>query len=297
MTAVTAVRDGLRRAWSWLDGVEPVERARFVEVGLATLLGLRLALSPFRALADLPPSLFAPPPFLTWLSEMPSVGTITVVQVVGVAGAVAAIAGRGLWRRAGFVIAWTCLLFLAGLRDSRGKLMHNDLLLLWACVPWLFAAADLAWRDRTPSRRAGWPLRLSLTFVALVYFFAGWSKLRRSGPGWAFSDNGSWVLRWATDTAGRAPWPELNRWIADHSIVAVGTTAISLLIELTFPVVLAVARLRPLYAAGAVALHVSTAALLGLDYWLWVGVDLVVLVDWPGLLARRRRRAAVAAPA
>jgi hypothetical protein len=291
---VTAVRERLRAALGWLDGAEPAERARFVEAGLAILLGLRLALSPYRALSGLPASLYEPPPFLSWLDTIPSTGTITVLQVVGVAGAVAAVATRGPWRRAGFVVAWTCLLFLAGFRDSRGKIMHNDLLLLWACVPFLFAAADLAWRDRTPSRRAGWPVRLSLVFVALTYFFAGWAKLRRSGPAWVASDNVTWVLRWAAaDRSGLSPWPELTRWVADQHVLTVGSAAVTLALELTFPVVLFVARLRPLYAAGAVALHVFTIVLLGFDYWLWIGVVLVVLIDWPALLERRRAEAPV----
>ena len=286
---MSSLRNRLDAATDWLSGPEPIDRARFLEVALAVLIGLRVALGPFRALSGLPASLYEPPFFLAWLDTIPSSSTIAAVQVVGVLGALAVLLPTGPWRRVGFVVAWVCLLTLAGFRDSRGKIMHNDLLLVWAAVPFLFASVDLAFRNRTPSRRAGWPVRLSLTFVALTYFFAGWAKVRRSGPAWAFSDNVTWVMRWGADISARAPWPELTRWVADHPVLTYTSALFTLLMELTFPVVLFRAGLRPLYAAGSVALHAFTALLLGYDYWLWAAVAVVVLVDWPGLLDRSRQ--------
>jgi hypothetical protein len=276
----------LRRAVGWLFGPETGERARTVEASLAVLIALRIALSPFRDLSGLPAGLYRPPFFLTGLHTIPSSGTILVLQVVGLLGALVVLGPPGRARRVGFAVAWLCLLVLAGFRDSRGKIMHNDLLLLWAAAPFLLAAADLRLRDRQASSRAGWPVRVSMTLVAFVYFFAGWAKVRRSGPGWAFSDNVQWVLRWGADTTARAPWPDFTLWVADHRVLALVGSVGTLGLELTFPIVLFSARLRPLYAAGAVALHVSTAALLGYDYWLWAAVDLVVLVDWPRLVRR-----------
>jgi hypothetical protein len=270
----------LRKAEAWLFGPETGERARIVEVGLAVLLALRLALSPFRAMSGLPAGLFRPPWFLTGLETIPSTGTILVLQVIGVIAALVVLGPPGWWRRVGFAVAWVALLVLAGFRDSRGKIMHNDVLLIWACVPFLFAAVDLSLRDRRPSSRAGWPVRVAMTFVALAYFFAGWAKVRRSGPGWAFSDNVQWVLRWGADVSARAYWPEFTRWVANQPLLAYGSGLATLAVELTFPVVLFVARLRPFYALAGVAIHVSTAALLGYDYWLWAAVDLIVLVDW-----------------
>ncbi len=276
----------VRRADAWLFGAETGERARTVEVGLAVLLALRLALSPFRDLAGLPAGLYRPPWFLTGLHTIPSSGTILVLQIVGVVAALIVLGPPGTTRRVGFAVAWVCLVLLAGFRDSRGKIMHNDVLLIWSCVPFLFAAADLRFRDRTPSSRAGWPVRVSMTFVAFAYFFAGVAKLRRSGPAWVFSDNTQWVLRWGADVSARAYWPDFTRWVADQPALALGSAAVTLGLELTFPVVLFSARLRPFYAWGAVILHVATAALLGYDYWLWAAVDLVVLVDWSRLLRR-----------
>ena len=40
-------------------------------------------------------------------------------------------------------LAWGCYLVLAGLFGSRGKVMHNDLLLLWTAVPFLQAGPVL----------------------------------------------------------------------------------------------------------------------------------------------------------
>ena len=54
-------------------------------------------------------------------------------------------------------------------------------------------------------------------------------------------------------------------------------------------------KVRWFFVASAVALHVATWLLLGLDYWTWAATVLVVFVDWPALLdrasARRRSRA------
>ena len=62
------------------------------------LLGLRVALGPYRGLAEQPAALFRPVWFLTWLDRMPPVEVIVAVQVVGVLAAALAVdrlAGAG----------------------------------------------------------------------------------------------------------------------------------------------------------------------------------------------------------
>ena len=85
---------------------------------------------------------------------------------------------------------------LAGLRGSRGKVLHNDLLLLWASAPFLLAPVAVDVRDRVARRRYGWPIRVAMVITALVYFFAGYHKLRRSGIDWVLGDNMRYVMLW-----------------------------------------------------------------------------------------------------
>ena len=55
-----------------------------VHVGLSALIGLRIVLGSYRQLADTPPALVDPVPFLGWLDRMPSAEVIVGIQVVGV---------------------------------------------------------------------------------------------------------------------------------------------------------------------------------------------------------------------
>lgn len=279
----------MRRAERWLFGAETPRRLVLVQVALAVVIGLRVALGPYRELAGQPAALFRPVWFLRALDAMPGVEAIVALQVVGTVGAVVAVVGRGRSRRAGLVVAWLCLLVLAGLRGSRGKVMHNDALLLLATVPLLVAPLVARSSDRRPSTRYGWPLRTSMVVVAGAYFFAGFHKLVESGPAWVVSDNLSNVLAVAA-RSGRVAFPWLPEAVAGLPVVPVVVAGLVLALEVTFPLALVWARLRPGYAVGAVALHSATWLLLGLDYWAWAAVTPLVLVDWPAWARGRRRR-------
>ena len=164
-------------------------------------------------------------PFLGFLDTMPSAEVFVAIQVVGDAGRARPRWCAALTRRrpqAAFAVAWVCYLVLAGLRGSRGKVLHNDLLLLWVSAPFLLAPAvrsadDL--RDRVARRRWGWPIRVAIVITALIYFFAGYHKLRRSGLEWAYSDNMRYVALWGP-SIGAPGWPGLAQWVGDNVWVA-----------------------------------------------------------------------------
>lgn len=273
----------------WLDdalfGPGTGRRLLFVHTALAALIGLRVALGSYRQLSGTPAALFEPVPVLVWVPSMPPAWVMVALQVVGTVAALAAVARRH--PRLAFAVAWGCYLVLAGLRGSRGKVLHNDLLLLWVAVPFLLAPVELAWSDRSSRRDHGWPVRSAMVMAALIYCFAGYHKLRRSGPAWAFGDNVRYVMLWGP-AVGAAKWESMARWIAEHAWAARSIGAFTLAFELTFPVVLVKRGLQPLYALVAVALHVTTFLFLGLDYWAWALTVLVLFVDWPALVDRMR---------
>jgi hypothetical protein len=280
-----------RLGWRWtqqfLWARETGTRLLVVHVGLSLLIGLRIVLGPYRQLAGTPSELVDPVPLLFWVDRMPSLEVIIGLQV---AGGIAALFAVLRWRvRWTFAIAWVCYLVLAGLRGSRGKVMHNDLLLLWTAAPFLLAPLAVSLRDRVARQRYGWPIRAAIAVVALIYFFAGYHKLRRSGPGWVLGDNMSYVLRWGP-SIGETPWEGLAYWVANSPWAAHGVAAFILGLEVTFLLVLVYPRLRPWYALAAVILHTGTWVLLGLDYWAWAITVPLVLIDWPAVAQRTRQR-------
>ena len=279
-----------------LWGPESGRRLVFTHVALSVLIGLRIVLLPWWRLGETPDALFDPVPVLGFLRGMPAAWVIVAVQVVG-AGAAAAAALRRRPRLA-YAVAWVCYLVLAGLFGSRGKVMHNDLLLLWVSAVFLLAPTDVDPADREPSRANGWPVRVGMTVATLIYFLAGYHKLRRSGLDWAVGDNFRYIMLWGP-TYGRAQWESLARWIGENLWAAKLSSASLLAFELTFPIVLFVRWLRPFYVVGAVVLHLLTWLLLGLDYWGWAATVVVMFVDWPAVadrLAARRRRPAQRTP-
>lgn len=273
------------RAGDVLWGPDTGARLLVVHTGLAALIGLRIVLGSYRQLADTPAPLFDPVPILGWLPSMPPAWAFVAIQVVGGIAALAAVARRN--PRLAFAIAWLCYLVLAGLRGSRGKVLHNDLLLLWASVPFLVAPVSVAWHDRQRRREHGWPIRSAMVIAALVYFLAGYHKLRRSGLDWAFGDNVRYVMLWGP-SVGAAKWDAMATWIGEHLWASKATGAFILAFELTFPLALLKRGLQPLYALVAVALHVTTYLFLGLDYWAWAVTVLLLFVDWPTVVDRVR---------
>ncbi|MGH9117710.1 MAG: hypothetical protein ACRD0A_07475 [Acidimicrobiales bacterium] len=278
-----------------LWGPESGRRLVFTHVALSALIGLRIVLLPWWRLGETPDALFDPVPIVGFLDGMPSAWVIVALQVVGAAAAVAAALRRR--PRLAYAVAWVAYLVLAGLFGSRGKVMHNDLLLLWVSAVFLLAPTDADPAGRTPSRANGWPIRVGMTVAALVYFLAGYHKLRRSGLDWAIGDNFRYIMLWGP-TYGRAQWESLARWIGEHLWAAKLSSASLLAFELTFPIVLFVRWLRPFYVVGAVVLHLLTWLLLGLDYWGWAATVLVMFVDWPAVADRwSARRGRLARPA
>lgn len=242
--------------------------------GLAALIALRVALGPYRALAGQPEELFRPVWFLRPLDGMPSAEVFVALQVVGTAAAVYAVVGRRSRPRWGaFIGAWLAFLVLAGLRSSLGKILHNDVLLLVAAVPFLVTPDG---DDETRCRQA---IRAAMAVLASAYFFAGLAKLRHSGLGWVTGDNMRYILTWGA-VDGRAHFDGWALWVADRAWLSTLSAAGILGLELGAPVAIGVRALRPAFVGAAAALHVATWFLLGLDYWAWIGAVAVVLVDW-----------------
>ena len=253
------------------QGTCQLGRAR---LALAVVLGLRLALSPFAAAVGQPDSLWRPRGVGLLFSSPPPATVVVAVQAAGVAGAVLYV-----WRRrlAPLVVAWGCLLLLAALRTSLGKILHNDVLLVLAAGPLLLAGG----RPDEDDARTG--LDAAAAIVVLGYLSAVWWKLLHSGPAWVLSDN----LRWSL-AAGRggSHWPGLSRWLVDRPVVCVALAAGLVALELSAALLWWRPRLAMPFVVAAAGMHAGTWLLLGLDYWAHLATVALVLLPW----ARMRRR-------
>jgi hypothetical protein len=268
----------LTRFRSWLFSPGSELQLTAVITGLAALIGLHLAFFPWSELAQLPPPLLRPVPVLFFVDAMPPAGVMVAIQVVGVLAA--ALATVGWRRRHTLAVAWLAYFVLAALRASRGKIQHNDLLLLIACVPFLVAPAT-QWLHRATIRRSalwGWPIHTALAFVAGSYFFTGLRKMTVSGLEWVTTDNMRWILYAGAN--GKAKVPEVALFIADRPWLSHLAAAAVLGFELAFPLLLLHRRARPAIIVVAFAFHGGTWLTLGLDYWKYAFVVALLLVDW-----------------
>lgn len=261
--------------------VAPGPARRLIEVRtlLAAAIAFRLVQRQWWHLADRPVELFEPVAVVGWLSSPPSAAVAMAIQLVGLIGALAAVARRA--PKAGFVVAWLAYLFLAAVWGSSGKVMHNDVLLITVAFPLLFAAAPTRAESETVEVRWGWAPRAALVALGAVYFATGYQKLRHSGLEWVFSDNMSWVLRQGTSVFGH----RLNQVVADQPVITRILAGGALALELTAPVLLAFRRSRPFFVLGSVMMHGSIWLFLGLDYSPWVLASAAVALPtsrrWP----------------
>lgn len=265
----------------WLFPSGEDDRSAWARRALIALIGIRIAVGPYRGLAGQPRALFRPLSFVRLISEMPSVEVIVALQVVGVLAAIVALTGRV--PRASLIVAWSSFLVLAGLRSSMGKVLHNDVLLLLVAVPFLAARP-----------REAWPLRVGLVTVTAGYFFAGVAKLRYSGIPWVTSDNLRFLM-YSASHSGRAPSSWFALSVAERAWLSKLTAVYIIGLELSFPVVLFVRRARIVFAVAAVWLHVATWFTLGIDYWLWAAVTPLVLIAQRPVIRAESTRAISAA--
>jgi hypothetical protein len=129
-----------------------------------------------------------------------------------------------------------------------------------------------------------WPLRLCQLFLAQVYFFAGWSKIVRAGPGWAAADN---IRRWLLVPEQQDQLGIFNgygSWIAGHAPLCLAIGIGTLALDLAFIAVPFSARLRRLLVPAAAAGHAAIALTMNIFF---INLpQLLVFVRWDRIFPR-----------
>ena len=243
--------------------------------------------------AQLPAALRIAPEGLGWaLGVVPiDVALARVAQLMLGAAALAALVGVG--GRLAMCVVTVAGLYVFGLAELSGAVIHNMHLLWFAALLSVSPCAD-AWALRWPSgarhsavpQRAlayGVPLQFARVLLGCVYFFPGFWKLATSGWAWVASDNLRNQLYWKWYELGAVPGLRVDRWPWLLNAAALGVV----LFELGF-IALIWTRTGRLWAALLGTLfHLSVLFLMGVSF-VSLLLCYVVLIDWDGLTRARR---------
>ncbi len=216
-----------------------------------------------------------------------------------------ALAALGLWTRWTMLVSFVGSFYLLGLPHNFGQTQHLDTLVVVISGILAASRAGDAWsldalRRAARLGRSGldsdvatsdyrWPVRAIWVATALVFFAAGFSKLRHSGLAWIFSDHLAILLvrhqYYVSDGEPLTAWGPI---IASYSWAARTLAAVAVLIETLYPLALFSSRARMVLVPAGVAFLVGIRLLMGPTFepfvicnmfwvpWEWVGRRLAI---------------------
>ena len=136
----------------------------------------------------------------------------------------------------------------------------------------LLAAPDLGASYAAPA--PWWPLLLIKLCIAAVYFSSACTKLRHSGLRWISGENLQANLLDHYLWGGR----RAALWLAQKPALCTALGAATLLLEVTFPIILFLPALSLPYALAGLALHAGTRATMLIEYTRYFCLSYLVFV-------------------
>lgn len=157
------------------------------------------------------------------------------------------------------------MLVLATYTSSFGQVFHTEHLLVLHLV--ILGAAAIVEPAAGPTT-SGWPLRLMMAVVAVVYVVAGIAKLRHGGLAWITGDTlRNWV---AVDNLRKLLFDDiyspLGGWLSSIAWLWPPIAAATIVVELGAPLALIPGRTRHAWVAAAWAFHVGILALMAISF-------------------------------
>jgi len=171
--------------------------------------------------------------------------------------------------------------YLIGLSSSFGWIDHSDPILVFAMgVLALSRCGDAFSLDRLvrarrhaeappPSGEYRWPPRMILLVMSCVFFAAAVAKLRHSGVAWVTSGALSTFLIRGADPLGRSvslPMLGLGLWVARSPAISRTLAAMTMLIELLFPLSLLSRWARRILVPASFLMLLGIQTLMGPDF-------------------------------
>jgi hypothetical protein len=207
----------------------------------------------------------------------------------------------GLWTRAVSVIAALCLVWLLGIPQLSGQVLHTHHLAWFLALVAVGPAGDAlsvdAWRRGTPPTASvahGLPLRVAWVSIGLIFFFPGVLKLL-DRPAWWAGETLARQIAWKWFEFGGTPALTISPgWLPLCGIAVV-------VFELTLLPLVLFERTRLVGLAGALLFHAAVRLVMGISFSsLWACyVVFIPWTRWLGLDTPRTSsssRAAVGAP-
>ena len=203
----------------------------------------------------------------------------------------------GLATRLCMAAAFPLGLYYFGLPHNFGQTYHFDALVVFVLGIFALSRAGDAWsldalfaRARVASRGGApvpptpppsgeytWPSRMVWVAMALVFFAAGASKLRRSGLEWITSDSlAIHLMRAAYHVSDADPIGPFGLWIAQSTLLTRALAATTIVVEFAFPLALVSRYARWFFVPSAFLMLVGIRVLMGPTF----GTFLICSVFW-----------------
>jgi hypothetical protein len=194
----------------------------------------------------------------------------------------------GLFTRASTIFALVMGTYLLGLPHNFGKVSHGDPILIFTML--IFAISRCGdgfsidalirkYRRKPKPRRSGeytWPIRMAWIMLSIVFCAAGATKLIRSGTAWVTSDNLQMLLLQHYFTLTNPP-TQIGLLIARHPMLCHVLAAMTIVVELSFPLSLFSRRLRRVLVPAAFFMQVGIGIAMGvyftqfmISYLFWI---------------------------
>ena len=222
-----------------------------------------------RDVARLPTRRFAPVGLFEVAGGPPPGWVVLIVWLLALFGCSLAALGRMM--RVAAPVGAVAMLVIATLTSSYGQVFHTEHLLVLQLLV-LAAAAAIEPNPSGAGDRSttcsGWPLRLSMGVVVVVYVVAGIAKLRHGGIDWLTGD----VLRShiAADNLRKLllddPHSAVGGWLSGTAWLWPPIGALTIVVELGAPVALVPGRVRYAWVALAWSFHVGVLGLMWISF-------------------------------
>jgi hypothetical protein len=207
----------------------------------------------------------------------------------------------GLFTRVGTIVAVVMGTYLLGLPHNFGKVSHGDPILIFIMLFFAISRCGDAFsidalirrkRRKPKPHRSGeytWPIRMAWIMLSIVFCAAGATKLIRSGTAWITSDNLQMLLLQHYFTLTDPP-TKIGLLIARHPMLCHTLAAMTILVELSFPLALFSRRLRRILVPAAFFMQVGIGIAMGV-YFTQFMISYLFWLPWRRIarLFRRRR--------
>lgn len=175
----------------------------------------------------------------------------------------------GLLTRYGTAVTFLLGFYLLALPQNFSKVYHYDAILVF--IFGILAASrcgdalsiDAWWRGLrvAPSGEYRWPIRAIWLTITLIFFAAGVAKLRNSGLEWVTSENMAFIL--LRQQYSEQPLVNWGIWLAQSGWFYRPIAAVTLFLEIGYPLAMILPRWRWLFILGMAATQIGIRIVMG----------------------------------